>query len=173
MYESSLDKSNSSLTSYLEVLKNLNCSESIKSECKKRRFELNKFTELVYDRHCNKNALVDKCSEEIGAKQNWSIAVLALGKLSEDELQKPCYQVALYDKVLMDNNGRSAGKFAEVKELYFPFCEYIWCGADLDNMDQLSVSMCASNLLVFFFQCIYSMIQLKKKKILIYFLVKN
>ena len=49
----------------------------------------------------------------------------------------------------MNNNGSNVGKFAEVKELYFPLCEYIWCGADLDNMDQLSVSMCASSLLVF------------------------
>ena len=136
------------LTSYLEALSKYNCSELVKYECEKRSFQLNKFTELVYDRHCDKNALVDKCSEEMGAKKNWTTAVLALGKLSKEELQKPCYQAALYDKVLMNNNGSSAGKFAEVKELYFPFCEYIFCGADLDNMDQLSASMCSSSLLV-------------------------
>ena len=118
----------------------------MKNECRERRFQLNKFAELVYDRHCDINALINKCSEEIGAKQNWSTAVLALGKLSNEDLQKPCYQAALYDKVLMNNNGSSVGKYAEVKELFFPFCEYIWCGADLDNMDQLSASMCASSL---------------------------
>ena len=149
LFRSSLDKPNSFLTSYLEMLENMNCSELTRDECETKVFKLNKFTELVYDRHCDKNALIGKCSEEIGAKQNWSTAVLALGKLSKEELQKPCYQAALYDKVLMNNNGSSAGKFAEVKELYFPFCEYIWCGADLDNMDQLSASMCASSLLVF------------------------
>ena len=149
MFKISVEKSNSSLTTYLEVLKNLNCSKSIKNECKERSFQLNKFTELLYDRHCDKKELIVKCSEEVGAKQNWNTTVLALGKLSKEKLQKPCYQAALYDKVLMNNNGSSAGKFAEVKELYFPFCEYIWCGADLTNKDQLSVSMCASSLLVF------------------------
>ena len=148
LFESSLNKPSSSLTSYLEVLNIFNCSELVKFECKERRFQLNKFTELVYDRHCDKKLLVQKCSKSIGVKQNWSIAVLALGKLSEVELQNPCYQAALHDKVLMNDNGSSTGKFAEVKELYFPFCEHIWCGAGLGDMDQLSVSMCASSLLV-------------------------
>ena len=150
MFRSSLDKSNGFLTGYLEVLENLNCSELIRDECETKPFRLNKFTELVYDRHCDKKALIDKCSKEIGAKQNWGAAVLALGKLSKEDLQKPCYQAALYDKVLMNNNGSSAGKFAEVNELHFPFCEYIWCGADLNNMNQLSVSMCSSSSLVLF-----------------------
>ena len=149
MFQLGIEKSYSSLTTYLEALKSLNCSNLIETECKERSFQLNKFTELLYDRHCDKKELIVKCSEEVGAKQNWNTTVLALGKLSKEKLQKPCYQAALYDKVLMNNNGSSAGKFAEVKELYFPFCEYIWCGADLTNKDQLSVSMCASSLLVF------------------------
>ena len=148
VFELSIEKLNSSLTTYLEAIKNQNCLELMKNECKERNFQVNKFTELVYDRHCEKKKLIDKCSEEIGAKQNWSTTVLARGILSKEKLQKPCYQAALYDKVLMINNGSSAGKFAEVKELCFPFCEYIWCGADLNNMDQISVSMCASSLLV-------------------------
>ena len=149
MFQLGIEKSYSSLTTYLEALKSLKCSDLIKTECKERSFQLNKFTELLYDRHCDKKELIVKCSEEVGAKQNWNTTVLALGKLSKEKLQKPCYQAALYDKVLMNNNGSSAGKFAEVKELYLPFCEYIWCGADLTNKDQLSVSMCASSLLVF------------------------
>ena len=149
MFQLGIEKSYSSLTTYLEALKSLNCSNLIETECKERSFQLNKFTELLYDRHCDKKELIVKCKEEVGAKQKWNTTVLALGKLSKEKLQKPCYQAALYDKVLMNNNGSSAGKFAEVKELYFPFCEYIWCGADLTNKDQLSVSMCASSLLVF------------------------
>ena len=148
MFQLGIEKSYSLLTTYLEALKSLKCSDLIKTECKERSFQLNKFTELLYDRHCDKKELIVKCSEEVGAKHNWNTTVLALGRLSKEKLQKPCYQAALYDKVLMNNNGSSAGKFAEVKELYFPFCEYIWCGADLTNMDQLSVSMCASSLLV-------------------------
>ena len=83
LFESSLEKSKLFLTTYLEVLNKYNCSELVNNECREKRFQLNKFAELVFDRHCDINTLINKCSKEIGAKQKWSIAVLALEKLSK------------------------------------------------------------------------------------------
>ena len=142
----SLNKADRFLTTYFETLNKLNCTEVKRKECDGQFFKFKGFTELVYDFHCDKKLLQKKCMRELGEKKNWSTAELNTRGFSSENLNKPCYQVALYENTLLLNNGSSFGKFFELKNLQIPFCEFIWCGIDSNHKHLLTVWLCSSTM---------------------------
>ena len=57
-------KENLKLTSYLEKLRNWNCSK-FEEECEDRYFVFNRYTFLVYEMFCNRSNFWKICSQEI------------------------------------------------------------------------------------------------------------
>ena len=51
------------------------------------------------------------------------VSKLNLITLSEEDLMKPCVQVAMYD-----SDSGSQGHYPEIIEPVVPFCSYVWCG---------------------------------------------
>lgn len=121
-------------------------------ECEKRFFQFNKFTELIYDRVCDREALLNKCSATLSSllatteaeKTNSSRHTQVHRELGGTQLKEPCLQALLYDKVIQEK-GYSFGSFVEAKEFQLPFCSAVWCGVDVDHKHLLSPAFCASS----------------------------
>ena len=64
LFRTNYTTSNLKLTSLLEKLRAWNCSQ-FEDECKNRRFDLNRFTFLVYEKFCNNSNFKQICSEEL------------------------------------------------------------------------------------------------------------
>ena len=77
---------------------------------------------------------------EKGSKY-WDTLLLGLKTVKRADLKRPCVQVALYDKIVMEC-GYSFGVFEEIKEFKLPFCKPIWCGVDAAHKHLLGISFC-------------------------------
>ena len=138
------------LTNYLEIVSKLNCTEVLLDECNQRHMNYTKFTDLVYDRTCNRNKMIDECLPLLNniynnskISKNWKNIVFKMHNLTVAQLQMPCTQIALYDRILLRRN-YSYGMFHEARKLNLPFCEESWCGLDEEHKHLLSPGFCIS-----------------------------
>ena len=135
------------LTNYLEVALKLNCTKVISDECNHRKMSFTKFTDLVYDRACNRSKMIGKCHRLLifnstnRSTSSWENLIFNMRNLSAAHLQEPCTQIALYDRLLLRRN-YSYGMFHEVRHLSLPFCEKSWCGLDDEHKHLLSPGFC-------------------------------
>ena len=121
------------LSRFLDNLQSLNCPQ-FEEVCSKQAFAFTKFTSLMYLKFCNESELMKQCFdavENILQKQSrmkvsglWGEIVNNINflELNEEELKNPCLQVAMYDQ-----NGTNF-QYAEVIDIYVPFCSIVWCG---------------------------------------------
>ena len=135
-YYPKLNPRNRYLTTFLESLQTWHCPQ-FQQECKRRTFDYNGFTFLIYLRFCNRSQMEAQCYDDIlriVIKQNIGIPTktknfhqllskLRLDALSDEDLMNPCVQVAMYDSDLGDQ-----GHYHEIIEPELPFCSFIWCG---------------------------------------------
>ena len=124
------------LSSFLEALQTWNCSQ-FKAQCDAQLFSYTNFTSLLYLRFCNRTDLLEaQCYGDVRsaveaqtgrtlAANAWNDAVRNLNEvdLSDEDLLKPCLQVAMYDV-----NSSGYGHYHEVIEPVVPFCSFVWCG---------------------------------------------
>ena len=129
---------NGYLSTFLATLQTWKCPQ-FQQECKRPTFNYTDFTSLIYLRFCNRSLMEAKCYDDILSivtKQNSEVQTttikysqlvskLNLLTLSEEDLMKPCVQVAMYD----GDAGRP-GHYHEIIELFVPFCSFVWCGFD-------------------------------------------
>ena len=129
---------NGYLSTFLASLQTWKCPQ-FQHECERRTFNYTDFTSLIYLRFCNRSLMEAKCYDDILSivtKQNSEVQTtttkysrlvskLNLLTLSEEDLTKPCVQVAMYDS----NAGRP-GHYHEIIEPFVPFCSFVWCGFD-------------------------------------------
>ncbi|CAK8685207.1 unnamed protein product [Clavelina lepadiformis] len=135
------------LTELLETLNIWNCSQ-FKSECANRTFGFNSFTDLVYERACDRKTFLSRCQEsmqdicrghEIEDTTSCTTILLRSLDLTEAELSDPCVQVGLYDAVTQER-GSGFGFFHEMKRVFIPFCGIVWCGVDAKSVHERFVS---------------------------------
>ena len=126
------------LSTFLESLQTWNCPQ-FKQECERGTFNYTDFSSLMYLRFCNRSEMKERCYndiESIVTKQNTTfqtttstfdelVSKLDLISLNNQDLRKPCVQVAMYD---IDVGGH--GHFHEIIEPIVPFCSFVWCGFD-------------------------------------------
>ena len=116
-----------------------------------------KFTDLVYDRVCNRTLMIDKCYPILAVQNynktinNWENLIASLDNLTTAQLQMPCIQIALYDRILLRHN-YSYGMFHEANAIDLPFCENAWCGLDDEHKHLLSPGFCLSQTRLVFFK---------------------
>lgn len=144
------------LTTHMSRLRDWNCEE-FQNECENRRYAFNEFTELVYDRFCNRNEMETKCLDDImdliGNYNNENDGTLyGIGEslsntwynlstklvpsnIRLNDLTRPCVQIALFDRPEGD-----VGRFHEIVEPFFPFCEMVWAGYDIKTTFTRGVS---------------------------------
>lgn len=137
------------LTTYLTTLKKWKCGQ-FKTECKNPTYAFNEFTELVYKRFCNITEYRSKCAAEIISNiinegkmkpngvitnENWTrlIAQFDAETLSSQNLQKPCLQVAMFDKV-------GVGRYFEVIHPHIPFHTLVWSGINVRTAQLFQIS---------------------------------
>ena len=135
------------MTTYLEIALKLNCTEVLFDECNKRPMNYTKFTDLVYDRACNRSRMIKECMPSLyfyksnRTTNNWETLILNMHNLTIAQMQMPCTQIALYDRLLL-HRSYSYGMFHEVKQLNLPFCDRSWCGLDEEHKHLLSPGFC-------------------------------
>ena len=142
-----------SLTNYLETLKIWQCPQ-FEKECQNRTYALTDFTSKAYSYFCNKTSFEIEClstiesivvqqqtnsqqqSETTTSSFVWSNAIkrLKLVDLTDDQILKPCVQIAMYEKT------RAVGNFREIIRVHLPFCEFSWCGFDEDTFNNRRIS---------------------------------
>ena len=146
------------LTTYLETALLLNCTRVLNEECSHRHMSYTKFTDLVYDRTCDRTRMIQECLHLIpgSSKTPWEVKVKSMKNLTMFQLQTPCVQIALYDRVLLRHNS-SYGMFHEASVLNLPFCNHSWCGLDDEHKHLLSPGFCLSQTR-FFFLCFHKSI---------------
>ena len=88
----------------------------------------------MYLEFCNKPELMKQCSNEVESvlqKQSrmnksgsWNELVdkINFSELNEEELEKPCLQVAMF------NYHEAPYRYVEIVDIYVPFCSIVWCG---------------------------------------------
>ena len=136
-YYTKFELHNRYLTTFLESLQALNCTE-FKQQCERRTFNYTEFTSLIYLRFCNRSQMEAQCYDDIlnvVTKQNNGIQIKSefnqlVSKLylippNEEDLMNPCVQVAMYDG---DSGNQS--HYHEIIEPIVPLCSYVWCGFD-------------------------------------------
>ncbi|XP_039271312.2 uncharacterized protein LOC120345819 [Styela clava] len=151
-FRSSWYKGGYYLTEYLSNLQKLGCKE-FESECQIPVYNFTNFTKLVYDRFCNRNALLAKCTEElyqilrnyhfrtsdiwIGknldlkiTEEIWNNLTTSLVpyQMKMKDLNNPCVEVALFDRT-----SGGVGRFHEIVQVYTPFCTMQWNGYDIET----------------------------------------
>ena len=126
------------LSTFLASLQTWKCPQ-FQQECERRTFNYTDFTSLIYLTFCNRSLMEAKCYDDILSivtKQNSGVQTtttkysqlvsrLNLLTLSEEDLIKPCVQVAMHDS----DTGRQ-GQYHEIIEPFVPFCSFVWCGFD-------------------------------------------
>ena len=135
------------LSTLLETLQTWHCPQ-LEEECKSQLFSYTDFTSLMYLRFCNRSVLETRCFDDVRSVVEaqtggsfsiitWKDAVnnLNLEELGDDDLLKPCLQVAMYD---LDEGGH--GHYHEVVEPIAPFCSFIWCGFDESIVETRDIS---------------------------------
>ena len=145
------------LSRYLSTLKTWNCPQ-FSTECDKRYFAFNTFTDLMYDYFCNYTQLTTKCFDNISkvinaseinanspesknvaslTRKNTSITLgwkalihqIKPAQMTIDQLLEPCVQVAQYDQ-----EDKHDGRYQEIVEFAIPFCGISWCGYGGETM---------------------------------------
>nr|CAB3262030.1 uncharacterized protein LOC100177887 [Phallusia mammillata] len=130
---------------FVEKLKEGGCPQ-LEILCKERVFDFTRYSSLVYDRTCNRSAFEDRCLPVVQATVgpnyvSWNSSMAALRKtnLTLKSLEDECIQVALFDAASLAKT-KPFGYFHEIKRLFLPFCEFVWCGVDAENINRLDVS---------------------------------
>ena len=135
------------LSTYLEKLQAWKCPQ-FQSECENPTFNYNKFTSLMYKRFCNQKAVEEQCLDEVRsvvekqtkktasfAKWNEVLKRLNVYELTDQELLRPCLQIAMYDA-----DSGNFDHFHEVIEPITPFCSFVWCGFDQKIVENRKIS---------------------------------
>nr|XP_026696534.1 uncharacterized protein LOC100181044 isoform X1 [Ciona intestinalis]BBC53705.1 Ci-LF-8 receptor [Ciona intestinalis] len=155
------------LTETLQSLKDWSCPQ-YNAECSKPTFNFNDFTALVYHRSCNRTLFESRCLDSLMRASSargvsgsiWSnlLRDLRTFQLSQDELRDPCIQVALYDAAVQERG--KYGYYHEMKRVFIPFCKFIWCGLDAENIHDHSISawlciptFCRTNIIISIVVC--------------------
>ncbi|XP_076817400.1 uncharacterized protein LOC143462958 [Clavelina lepadiformis] len=135
------------LTEFLETLRIWDCAQ-FASECANRTFGFNSFTDLVYERACDRNVFLGRCLEStkevlkrrgIENASAYSPTLLRSVHFTESELSEPCVQVGLYDAITQER-GSGFGYFHEMKRVFLPFCGIVWCGVDARSVHERTIS---------------------------------
>lgn len=148
---------NEYLTTFLQTMKSWECPQ-IKKHCRERYFNFSPFTNIVYMKMCDDQAYRKHCFEKVNAialqhtrgKHNTTLSVdnvtanewadmvqgLQSKNMSDDEIDDPCVQVALYE------GGRGGyGRYHETVRTVIPFCGFAWCGYDADAVYSRHISV--------------------------------
>jgi len=141
-FKQNWQREGSLLTELLVTLKNWDCPQFV-NECQQPSYNFTDFTSLVYENACNQTVFRRKCFSRLQTivwKRNlnpgdWGSIVRSLLNLNmeEDELTEACVQVALYEAV-SEFRGSVHGYYHEIKRTLLPFCDFVWCGLDAQNV---------------------------------------
>ena len=137
------------LSKFLYNLQSLNCPQ-FKDQCLKQTFAYNQFTSLMYLKFCNESEFMIKCfnevesalekQENVTATVSWSELVAKINylTLNQDEMRKPCLQVAMYDSKEVSRD------YVEIVNINIPFCSVVWCGftKKIFNTSKISLWTC-------------------------------
>ena len=131
-----------------QFLDNLKEQESLllAEECKLRTYAFTEFSDLVYSRICNRTEFEEKCIADIRQavqnqcknsikRESWNATLQKIDflLLRDEELRKPCLQVAMLD--------RSPGAAYQEVRSVAPFCSPIWCGFTEEIFNKTHVSL--------------------------------
>ncbi|XP_039261707.2 uncharacterized protein LOC120337872 [Styela clava] len=136
------------ITTLLERLERWQCEE-FKMECTARTYNFTTFTDLVYDKFCDRRSMEFKCKSVVTSavedyefldsseKLEWMTLANSLvsSKMKIHDVIKPCIQIAIFD-----SNSGGVGRIHEIVEPYLPFCGLLWDGYDIDTAENVTVS---------------------------------
>jgi len=136
------------LSNYLQLLTKLNCTSELQDECSSRYANYTEFTDLMYDRHCDRESMISKCLNNVtlvgvgNTNSTWNeLSQLQLNNLTFTQIKNHCVQILMYDAVLSKHNN-SFGRFHEVRCLDIALCEKSWCGVSDEYKHLLSPQFC-------------------------------
>lgn len=151
------------LSTYLETLQTWNCSQ-FQKECVEQQYGFTPFSSMMYMRFCNHTELRRRCWASLSSlhlpgnilelheiflsgsvinathvrnPEEWNKMMAATANLhmtvGYDTFKNPCIQVSMYDY-------SGYGFYHEIKNMFLPFCGFVWCGISSDALDEDSVS---------------------------------